>query len=229
MYMPSSCHVPRRSRSSDGSQRVRLLDLSYFIVDSYYQSLFVGIILSGSPYSVYDNDSPHVDPDVFELGVPILGICYGLQVCVHEKIHVPSLTIASPFWLGHIPTPRSLVQEIAWNLGGTVAKCSHREYGFARVQINKFGSSVDALFEGLGDEMEVRRNIFIYLFRGCRSSPVVPAADRGVGFRRYGCLMATRYLRPLQISISSAIRHPRPMPPLPMTRNHSTAYNFIQR
>jgi len=39
-----------------------------------------GVILSGSPYSVYDNDSPHVDPDVFELGVPILGICYGLQV-----------------------------------------------------------------------------------------------------------------------------------------------------
>jgi GMP synthase (glutamine-hydrolysing) len=38
-----------------------------------------GIILSGSPYSVYDSDAPHVDPAVFELGVPIMGICYGLQ------------------------------------------------------------------------------------------------------------------------------------------------------
>lgn len=38
-----------------------------------------GVILSGGPYSVYEKDSPHVDAAVFELGVPILGICYGLQ------------------------------------------------------------------------------------------------------------------------------------------------------
>ena len=38
-----------------------------------------GVILSGSPYSVYEADAPHVDPAVFDLNVPILGICYGLQ------------------------------------------------------------------------------------------------------------------------------------------------------
>lgn len=38
-----------------------------------------GVILSGGPYSVYDVDAPHVDPAVFELDVPILGVCYGLQ------------------------------------------------------------------------------------------------------------------------------------------------------
>ncbi|KAJ7587475.1 hypothetical protein C8J56DRAFT_941979 [Mycena floridula] len=38
-----------------------------------------GVILSGSPYSVYDEVSPHVDPAVFDLRVPVLGICYGLQ------------------------------------------------------------------------------------------------------------------------------------------------------
>ena len=38
-----------------------------------------GIILSGGPYSVYEEDAPHVDPAVFEINVPILGVCYGLQ------------------------------------------------------------------------------------------------------------------------------------------------------
>lgn len=47
---------------------------------NWHQRWYPGIILSGSPYSVYDDDAPHVDTDVFELGVPILGICYGLQV-----------------------------------------------------------------------------------------------------------------------------------------------------
>ncbi|KAL1684742.1 GMP synthase [Schizophyllum commune] len=85
-----------------------------------------GIILSGSPYSVYDKDSPHADPAIYDLGVPILGICYGLQ-------------------------------EIAWHMKGNVSKCDHREYGFASVHINKLASNsaADALFDGLGDSLEV--------------------------------------------------------------------------
>ncbi len=44
----------------------------------------IGIILTGGPNSVYDPASPHCDKAIFEMGIPVLGICYGLQLLCYS-------------------------------------------------------------------------------------------------------------------------------------------------
>lgn len=44
----------------------------------------IGIIFTGGPNSVYEQGAPLVDPAIFEIGIPILGICYGAQAMAHQ-------------------------------------------------------------------------------------------------------------------------------------------------
>lgn len=65
-----------------------------------------GLILSGGPSSVYDKDAPFPDNAIFDLDIPILGICYGMQLIAHMLE------------------------------GGVVGKASNREYGRAEITID---------------------------------------------------------------------------------------------
>lgn len=52
--------------------------------DVLHEQDVIGIILSGGPNSVYDDGAPMAPPWVFDAGVPVLGICYGMQLLAHQ-------------------------------------------------------------------------------------------------------------------------------------------------
>ncbi len=43
----------------------------------------IGLIFTGGPNSVYAENAPKIDPQIFELGIPVLGLCYGCQLIAH--------------------------------------------------------------------------------------------------------------------------------------------------
>ncbi|MEH2373177.1 glutamine-hydrolyzing GMP synthase [Nostoc sp.] len=73
--------IARRIRETQVYSEV----LSYRTTSAHLRQLNPkGIILSGGPSSVYGDNSPHCDPEIWNLGIPILGVCYGMQLMVNQ-------------------------------------------------------------------------------------------------------------------------------------------------
>lgn len=73
--------IARRIRECQVYSEIVRFDLS---AEEIEQAKPNGIVLSGGPASVYDPGAPQVDPRIFSLGIPVLGICYGMQLMAHN-------------------------------------------------------------------------------------------------------------------------------------------------
>lgn len=72
--------IARRVRENDVYCQVEPAGIA---IDKLKELNPQGIILSGGPSSIYEKDSPKIDKSIFDLGIPILGICYGMHYMVH--------------------------------------------------------------------------------------------------------------------------------------------------
>src|SRR5215213_8804369 len=73
--------IARRVRENRVYCEVHAFDFS---VEEIRRRKPSGLILSGGPQSVYEDGAPSADPELFRLGIPVLGICYGMHVMAHE-------------------------------------------------------------------------------------------------------------------------------------------------
>ncbi len=111
-----------------------------------------GIILSGGPSSVYDKDAPIPDKAIFDLGIPILGICYGMQLMAHML------------------------------KGGKVGKAPRREYGKAEIAVTDTSGLFEGLPErsivwmSHGDRIERQPSGFVSI-ASTDNSPIAAMAN----------------------------------------------------
>ncbi len=86
-----------------------------------------GIILTGGPNSVYDAASPHADQELFSLGIPILGICYGAQILAYQLGGKVSTAPVSEYGKTETVVDNSIPLFKSWT-ETSVAWMSHTDY-----------------------------------------------------------------------------------------------------
>ena len=73
--------IARRIRENKVYSEIHPFNVSMDFIKNFNAK---GIVLSGGPSSVYEKDAPKINKELFEIGIPILGICYGMQLIVHS-------------------------------------------------------------------------------------------------------------------------------------------------
>lgn len=73
--------IARRVRELNVYSEIKIYNNT--TVDEIKKENYKGIIFTGGPYSVYEDNAPSIDKKIFNLGIPILGICYGAQLIAH--------------------------------------------------------------------------------------------------------------------------------------------------
>ncbi len=136
----------------------------------------IGIILSGGPQSVYAKTAPHPDPEIFKLGVPVLGICYGVQLMGYFLGGKVALSKEREYGHGHLTIKKpgklfaGLPRELRiWNSHGD--KLTKLPPGFTATAVSE-----NSPFSGIED---AKRG-----FYGIQFHPEVFHTERGVDMIR---------------------------------------------
>lgn len=139
-----------------------------------------GVILSGGPNSVYDPGAPYLTEQVLGLGVPVLGICYGMQLLAHSLGGVVSPAQAREYGLAQVTIDKA-AGLLLTGLGDTLdVWMSHGDHievcppGFRRI-----ASSANAPFAAMADEA---RRLY-----GLQFHPEVAHTRRGTEIIRRFC------------------------------------------